>query len=33
MAGRHLPVPVVVGHGTFAVVTLVLVLQSAAGAG
>lgn len=28
---RHLPVPVIIGHGLFAVVTLLLVLLTAAG--
>jgi hypothetical protein len=30
-AERHLPVPVILGHGLFAVITLVLVLLAAAG--
>ena len=30
-AERHLPVPVIIGHGAFAVVTLLLVLLTAAG--
>lgn len=32
-AERHLPVPVIIGHGVFAVVTLLLVLLTAAGVG
>ena len=32
-AERHLPVPVILGHGVFAVVTLLLVLLAAAGVG
>ncbi len=32
-AERHFPVPVVVGHGLFAVITVVLVLLSALGVG
>lgn len=32
-AEGHLPVPVIIGHGVFAVVTLLLVLLTAAGVG
>ena len=33
LAEQHLPVPVIIGHGVFAVVTLLLVLLTAAGVG